>query len=1041
MSNQIERTSEISEGEFAALLTEHEPYNSHTEEHVEVRELGKVTWAYSNSQSGKTIDGGEYAEAWKRGDWVHVAAGMDYLQTGPPWWSFRRDTTMVIVSKITTYYEVSLPGAYSSDYYQSAFAQRISYRKTVATGYYFTGCSLLIEQKTQLFATRGVAEERPHRTKPREFDPTEGVGYSVGEGGGWDPGADLADDAGFDGGGPDPNDFYDDYYGDGIGPNPFDGVSPAPAKLTASWPTTQSVASQRAPLPIIYGTHLLGGNYLWFGNPHAEQNDGETFCVRFLYDIALCTGPVDELVSVQINDQLIVCNKVRGIDGTDFVEVSLSDHESIRFYFGTADQGADPSVLAEKSLGYYPNYKYICHAVVEISITVVKDQAITAPNIYFTVRRTPSCGLSFVHNVFGAANPVDVIYDLMTSPVCEESFSMTDFESASLLAAGALLGNLPSAGGEDFGLHFIFRQSMNVSAAVTSVLEYIHGRLPFNGEKYRLILDRRVDPATLTEITTNDATQFDMQRQATQNVINEVAVTFHDEDNNEKAIRIGPARDTGGQQTVGYRKPVQIQMPAVKNATVAHRAMWRKLREAVYPAAALKFNCSAKLLDHLPGDKIAITNSVLGYSVRPFMLTLIKMGKFPLTELSIEAKEDIWNVTDDSFLELGDLDKWNEGGGRWKKTGLVPVSYAERSAAGVSHAGIKVFELPYMQAGALAEGAQLAVAVSKPLPSTAVGYFLYVSTGEDKTTDYELVGVVREFASQGEIIYNPFGAPMGPHDAAHTLNVARHGFTIRPYCEYDIKYMQRGLYQDVIKRAQIGWVDGEWASIQEIFKDGIAERWHVRGVGRSWFDGENGTQHDIGDEVWILRRGLFVLDRTFDIGDTIYFRAVPFDLFYQRQLSECTALEYQVQGVKHRPFSPINLLARSNGRGSGRIDAIGPDMSPVWDIGDDIVLYWRRRSRGYGIRFDDFTRVLGDTLAHTDGTEEIDVINSTTEVVVRTVMGLNTDTWTYTQAMMAADFGAEPDEVMFRVYQKDVASGLVDALRSAHYAEITVRKM
>jgi hypothetical protein len=1036
MSQKIERTGEISEDELAALKLEHPLWNSHSENTEERQDAGSVTWMTSNSLTGSPAHGGSYSTQWNAGAFIGTHPSSepisDPLPENPPYYHFVRDTMIVIEAEVTSYYEVSAPGAYSTDYYNSIFAQRIKYRKLAVASYHMVTVRLIIEETEKIYNARPVAEELPNALK--EVTPSTGRG--VGDDGSYSPGDDYqgydGSFDGLDGWEPSPLDLYP------YGPSNPDEVSPRSTKLSAQWPATQSVASIKAPVPIIYGTHALGGNYLWVANPTVEQNDCDTYCVRFLIDIALCCGMVDELVSIQVEDKVHVFNKVRGVDGDDYVQVSLSDHERVTFYFGTEDQPVDSTVLSEKLVGRYLAYPFICHAVVEISITVRKEEPVKVPDMYFIVRRTPSCGLAFTHNMSGAANPVDIVFDLMTAECFEERFTMDDLDAEALLSVGTVLAD------EGFGLNLAYRQSMDVTQAIEAVLEHVDASMPFNGEKYILMLNRNdYVIGELELVDSNNSTRPALKRESTQNVINEVSVSINDEDTDDKAIRLGPARDVGGQETCGYRKPAHLEIPGVTNTTLGHRIMWRKLRESVYPSATLEWQSDLSFLTRLPGHKVRVTFDELEYEDRVFQLTEIKLGAFPLVSMQLTAKEDIWQWTDDSFIELGDLDKWNEGGGQWRKTGTVPVSYSELMTAGVSYPGVKVFELPYMEPGAvLDERVRLAVAVSKPSPYTAVGYYLYISTAQDQTTDYKLIAIVREFAAQGELLQGPFHAMMGPHDAFHTLGIAIDGFTMMPYCPHDIKYMHRGQRQDVIDRAQMGWVNSEWVSIRDIIRDDIDLHWRSIGVGRSWLDGEGGSEeHGVGAEVWILKRGLFLIDKDFDIGDTIYIKVVPFDLFYERDLSECTALEHVVQGIRHRPFSPINLLVRSSGRGADRVDAIGPEQSPVWDAGDNVVLYWRRRSRGIGARFEDFFRVLGDTLTHTDGTVEIDVINPATEAVVREVIDLDTDTWTYTQAMMVVDFGGEPNSVTFRVYQKDAAAGAVEALRSLHYVETTVKKV
>lgn len=942
-----------------------------------------------------------------RKEWV---AAPDYKWPPPPG-ATDPDTRLVTVTEITIY-ALSIWG----DPYNRAFAQREHVYKYYfdPTWYFHWRKSENISDEEHIYRLDASSQPTTNEDESKARQDTQAFANDSRSGEVADKSTDGTSDFDYaDGWGANKGGVGDK---DGVG-----GVSVRPTTVSISWPITQTVAQAFSPVPIIFGEHVIGGNILWVANPRTEQGPGETFAVRYIYDIGLCMGPVDNLLSIQVGDgEIIEVNATRGT--AEYVDVSIGGTDAIRFYWGTATQPVDATIAATKSVGDYTRYPYVCHAVVQVSVTTDAQQRARVPDIKFVVRRTPDTGLAFTHSINGGCNPVAIVYDLLTSPFYEEAFANTDLNLPTFLAAGLVLA------AEGFGLHLLYASGADVSEAVLAVLDYCGAYLRNNGETYDFILDRGgYVVASLPAITAANASRADPKFKSMSNIINEVTATFNDDGNAGKIARIY-SRDTGGQDSLGYRKPCSISLPGVRNLAVAARMVYQYLKEVAYPAAQASYDVSGALLRTLPGDKVRVTASDVAFADRPCLVTQTVFAPYPFESIRHAVTEDVRQVVDDKYIEAADRSRADEGGGGWLKTGHVAISPAQQAEQGVTFAQMRVFELPHLdEETILDESSALAVAVAKPAPHTAVGYSLYMSIAGDNTTDYRLVGVVREFASCAELdgVYPPDRYTW--QDGRGRID--RLGMPISPFVAYDMRfYSEIAEYVDVITRKHPAWVDGEWMSLGRILERATAGQFMAWLVGRRWFDGYTAVHAD-ATEVWILKRGLFGLDQHFKLGDVLWFRAVPFDLRHELNLADAVGLQYTVTGVRHKPYQPISLRANDTG-------AYG---SPVYSPGGDVMLTWRNRSRGQGVRYQDLYRLLGNTLAHTDGTIEIDVLDVGNNIKGG-VTGLGTATWLYTNAMMLADFGGEPALIKFRLYGKDVAAGEVPAYRSSAYEEIVVKK-
>lgn len=155
--------------------------------------------------------------------------------------------------------------------------------------------------------------------------------------------------------------------------------------------------------------------------------------------VAICSGPVDTLTGIEIDDDLVYTTTLNRATSTNPVAITIPGRGVIDFFWGTDDQlTTHPILLAtgNSQSHRHPAYTGLCYAV--LNRFLFGRERTSAPNVRFHVRRRPKQSLitgPAAELVDGQANPFAVLAELATSERFGRARPVADFHQASWQAA------------------------------------------------------------------------------------------------------------------------------------------------------------------------------------------------------------------------------------------------------------------------------------------------------------------------------------------------------------------------------------------------------------------------------------------------------------------------------------------------------------------------------------------------------------------------------------------------------------------------------
>jgi hypothetical protein len=346
---------------------------------------------------------------------------------------------------------------------------------------------------------------------------------------------------------------------------------PSAPKPSALGEFEAPTAEEDRAIPIVFGTVLLKGpNVVWYGALSSVKLKksggalafGASTVVGYKYYLwmwqALCHGPIDELVDIQIGDKSIrpkAWNIYKGetIDtinpnlpktnpggetktgfnldwrmmfGGEFAEGGIVSH--IDFYFGGDAQVGNTGLATKLGLSVAPSYNGICHAVLRGNggkgtyfgtSNYIKNWA-------WMVRRTPKVipGGSSYADIDGDANPAEMIYEILTDTKWGLARPESRINVSSFLSASAALFS------EGFGLSFTIDTATDCDAFISEICRHIDAVIytdPLTGLWTLKLIRADYDVETLDEIKDADLLEApDGGRPSWPETINELKVQY-----------------------------------------------------------------------------------------------------------------------------------------------------------------------------------------------------------------------------------------------------------------------------------------------------------------------------------------------------------------------------------------------------------------------------------------------------------------------------------------------------------------------------------
>lgn len=440
-------------------------------------------------------------------------------------------------------------------------------------------------------------------------------------------------------------------------------------------------ATEQRKVPLLWGTvRISGPNVVWWGDLEQEPItekvktglfSSETVTKGFHYHIgmqqALCEGPVDDLVRVWVDEDLVM-DESAGTpvvhDGTFLIdEPELFGGEDLgnggfvgtfKFHSGTTTQAVSSYLSAFQKFpvvtGDTPAYRGVCYTAPSSERVYVGNSSSIKP-MKWEVRRQPN-QLALTSNKHQVntwdANPAAVLYEIMTNVAWGYGISSSLIDAADFRTAGDTLFD------EGNGFSMIVDRDEDIGDLIQRIEAQIDGvtfQDPASGLwKLKLARDD-YDIDTVFALTVDNVKEVVSYTQTTwEDTKNQVSVPFNQR-NDEYKGTYGFAQDMANVLIVGKRTPTQIAHPGVKDATLANVLAWREIRALSRPIISTTMIVDRSIYGELPGNVVSFTDPDFNAVKVPLRIQGMDMGDLFKGEIRVQMVEDVFDSGTPSFAD------------------------------------------------------------------------------------------------------------------------------------------------------------------------------------------------------------------------------------------------------------------------------------------------------------------------------------------------------------------------------------------------------
>lgn len=792
-------------------------------------------------------------------------------------------------------------------------------------------------------------------------------------------------------------------------------------------------ASETRVVPIVWGTiDIKGPNVVWYGDLKTVKitkkikvslfkkkkiTTGHRYFVGV--DVVLCYGPVDRVTRVEVGDKVAspgvigpftdaginwVINKPKHFGGKNEGGGFIG---TFKVYGGTANQDTSTYLIAKTPAAgdatLHPSYVDICHAVWQ------RGEIGERPNMedwVFRVTRFPVGLVPFGANVAdtiirgdvenGDANPVEVLYEIMTNDVWGLDLDPSVINAPSFVAAHATL----AAEGNGFSL--IVNSFKKGEDLIMEILKQIDASLGQGSDgMYTLKLVREdfvfADLPIFNESNITEVTQF--SRGGWSSTRNHVNIKYTDR--NQNFIETGAmAQDTANFRTQGRHIRDDQSYSGVKHNITARDIAARELRAAAFPLAKAQIKMTREAFSLYPGDVFRLQWADLGILDMVMRVGPIDMGEIGDGVIRVDCMQDIFKVGETVFEEPSN-------------SGWIPIN--TDAVAAVSEI---IREIPLILRNMDLEtfldpqtGAYLMSLVAAP-NNVHVSFNQYVDD----------LGF-GEFGQEGEGGMTPTGLLSAAYGSAATTDIDATGFTLLGMRSSDVlsddtpSNIQSGLNLGLIEGAAADGSDDEifgW----ETFVDNLDGSGSFTNIHRGLLDTQAKT-HAISSRVYFFSDGPPALALPKAATASLDFKHPTRTTYDELPLASAAIVSYTAADRISHPHHPANVKLAGDSTLAWVSDVAPVRLPFASDIGPtDALLTWGHRANDeILVRDADVENGSQDT----DVEYELKFYNQASPSTVRrTVVRDSADvlgwkTYTYTRANIELDFFIASGDVQVRV--------------------------
>ncbi len=449
-----------------------------------------------------------------------------------------------------------------------------------------------------------------------------------------------------------------------------------------------SVRQAAAPLPILYGRARIGGTIFF---AHAVDDDQ-----MLLMCVALVGHECEAVDEVWLNDEVLPLNP----DGS-VASGKYQNHVAVTKHLGSPDQLADADLVA-RSGGVWTS-EHRARGICYLAIRLWANPEIfsSLPNFSAVVRgkkdvKDPRTGLTG-YTANSALCYANYLADTMYGRGVDFD---TEIDQPALIAAANACDEEVTikAGGTEkrFQTNGALLSSLEPQEIMGRLLAAMHGRSPYDGEKWRIIAGVWQPPT----VHFTDADLRGGPKIATltsrREACNKVAGTYMGPDNNWQVADFPPIASQAFKELDGGLELVRdIELPLTISASMAQRIAKIDLLKARQQIAA-SMPCKLTAWRAQAGDTVTWTSERYGWTAKEFEVASLRFEIYtdddgnPAVGVTLELKETHASVYDWSTDEESRVDPAPNSDLPDPFTVLPPTNlvvqeeiYATRDGAGV----------------------------------------------------------------------------------------------------------------------------------------------------------------------------------------------------------------------------------------------------------------------------------------------------------------------------------------------------------------------
>ena len=664
-----------------------------------------------------------------------------------------------------------------------------------------------------------------------------------------------------------------------------------------SFPT----ATEGRPIPILWGTcKVAGPNVVWYGDLKQEaivekvktglfssKKVVKGYKYHLGIQMAICRGPIDSIQRIWVDDE-------------EFYTTAVSTDSTVYFdnpdWFGGIDQGAGgivgnvtfrmgssgqtavPYLSSFQAIsGTTPAYRGTCHVTLE---RVYLGTSTSIRPWAFEVRRIPNgLGLGTPSvNSGNDANPMNVIYEIMTNTEWGLGLPSSDINTAAFIAAADTLRT------EGNGISMVLDNQREAYDLLNEIQRQIDGVVFLDrstGEwtvklaraDYNINNVPLIDESKLVSVSS-------FSRGAWDETINVYLVSFNNRAR-EYQQTYALAQDMANVRIqVGQIVKAEVRYPGVKDPDLANQIAWRELRNSSMPLAKAKLVVDRTFYNVNPGDVLAWSDDDLGFTRLPLRVTRADFGEIDKGQITLDLVQDIYSFAEGSYAP--------PQAGNWTPPTqtVVDINSPDR----------KAFEAP------------LAFVARDP---ESPGLVPRIWTGFRYQNDGAVTVTVRQDSNQVELgTVGGFllaGTLISDLPAAHAT-----AGTLVLEASPDLKAQFLDQIESVTvsdignSLANVILINGEFMAFTSV-SSSSGSNIQLNGLVRNLFDSVTpAAGHTLGDRVWFISIAGSLSDSAFGGSGSVTFRPIPESPRDILDWASATSTTVSLDSRHLRPYPPVN---------------------------------------------------------------------------------------------------------------------------------------